>query len=64
MYRLKKAYMPENSGDSFDYGYDVVVAEDSLRGQGKGLSLYIESETGKDMQLLGWAIQASLNRNP
>jgi hypothetical protein len=64
LYKLNKLYIPEDSGDSFTYGYDVVVASDGLEGQGKALSLYFESETGKDCQILGWAVQASINKRP
>ena len=32
----------------------MVVTKNKLRGSGKCLSLYIKSEQGKDMKLLGW----------
>jgi hypothetical protein len=66
MYRLPPSYHTPEGGDTenFDFGFDVIVAEDSLRGSGKGVSLYIESEAGKDMVLLGWAMEASLMRRP
>jgi hypothetical protein len=54
-YRLLRNYIPENASDSFDYGDKIIVTKNKLRGSGKTLSLYIKSETGKDMKLQGWA---------
>jgi hypothetical protein len=64
MYKLNPLYVPVNAADTFDYGYDVVVVEDSVTGMGKGMSLYFESEDGKDCRLLGWGVQVSINRKP
>lgn len=44
------------SGDPFDYGPIVIETKNKLRGSGKSLSLYFQSEAGKDMKLLGWGI--------
>ena len=57
-YRLNRLYTPTGASDAFNYGEDVIVTKNKLRGSGKALSLYIKSETGKDMKLLGWAVQA------
>jgi hypothetical protein len=54
-YRLNRNYTPSGAGDTFDYGDAVIVTKNKLRGSGKVLSLKISSETGKDMQLLGWS---------
>lgn len=54
-YRLTRNYIPSGAGDTFDYGDAVIVTKNKLRGSGKVLSLKIQSETGKDMQLLGWS---------
>jgi hypothetical protein len=56
-YRLLRNYIPSGAGDTFDYGDSVIVTKNKLRGSGKVVSLKIQSETGKDMQLLGWAMQ-------
>jgi hypothetical protein len=56
-YRLLRNYVPSGAGDPFDYGDSVIVTKNKLRGSGKVVSLKIQSETGKDMQLLGWAMQ-------
>ena len=58
-YRLLRNYIPSGAADTFDYGDSVIVTKNKLRGSGKCLSLKIESEAGKDMKLLGWAISAS-----
>ena len=54
-YRYTRNYIPDSVADTFDYGQSVIVTKNKLRGKGKALSLYIYSETGKDMHLLGWA---------
>ena len=55
-YRFKRNYIPSGTGDTFDNGDRVVVTKNKLRGSGRSLSLYIQSEYGKDMKLLGWAV--------
>jgi len=55
-YRLKRQYIPSGSSDIFDYGHSVITTKSKLRGRGKSLSLYIQSEDGKAMHLLGWGI--------
>ena len=57
-YRLNRLYTPTGASDDFNYGESVIVTKNKLRGSGKSLSLYIRSSTGKDMKLLGWAVQA------
>jgi len=63
-YRFKRMYTPTGAADTFDYGYDVIVTKNKLRGSGRSLSLLIESEEGKDMRLLGWALIVSGGSNP
>jgi len=58
-YRLVKPHLGSTVPASFDYGYDVVVTKNKLRGYGKALSLYITSETNKDLRILGWGMQLS-----
>tara|TARA_R110000744_G_scaffold293208_1_gene403652 strand:+ start:931 stop:3180 length:2250 start_codon:yes stop_codon:yes gene_type:complete len=55
-YRYKRNYIPTGTSDTFDYGKNIIVTKSKLRGNGKALSLRIESETGKDCKLLGWAV--------
>jgi len=58
-YRIKLNYIPESVSDTFNYGYTVITTKNRLRGKGRALSLYITSEVGKDMHLLGWAVSYS-----
>lgn len=58
-YRLLRPYIPSGPADTFDYGERVIVTKNKLRGSGRALSLKIQSETGKDMKLLGWAMEAT-----
>lgn len=60
-YRLRRAYLPEDSLDDFDYGYDVVVTKNKLRGRGRALSLRMRSEPGKNMHILGWGMAITGN---
>jgi hypothetical protein len=55
-YRLKRNYIPTGVGDTFDYGFEVVTTKNKLRGSGAALALRLESEEGKDMHVLGWAV--------
>lgn len=55
-YRYKRNYIPTGDSDTFDYGKNIIVTKSKLRGNGKALSLRIESSAGKDLKLLGWAV--------
>lgn len=63
-YRLLRNYIPSGASDEFDYGDSVIVTKNKLRGSGKSLSLKIQSEAGKDMKLLGWALSAIATSKP
>lgn len=63
-YRLRRPYLPQSADDPFTYGEHVVVTKSKLRGVGRALSLLIESEEGKDMRLLGWAMLMTGNSSP
>lgn len=43
-------------GDPFDYGERVIVTKNKLRGSGRAISLFIQSDAGKDLRLLGWGM--------
>jgi hypothetical protein len=62
-YKILRNYLPENVSDTFDYGDKVIVTKNKLRGSGKTLSLYIKSEEGKDMKLLGWGTPVTMSNN-
>lgn len=51
-------YTP-SSGTDFDSGFPITITKNKVRGSGKALRLRFESETGKDFDLLGWAINFS-----
>lgn len=53
-YRLLRQYNPSGVTDQFNYGEDVVVTKNRMLGRGRTVSIKFSSETGKDMQLLGW----------
>lgn len=55
-YKLGRHYIPTGVGDTFSYGQSVVTTKNKIRGSGKALSIRIDSEAGKDMQLLGWSL--------
>ena len=63
-YRLLRNYIPSGAADSFDYGDAVIVTKNKLRGSGKTISLKIQSEAGKDMQILGWGVTATATSKP
>ena len=63
-YRLLRNYIPSGIADPFDYGEGVIVTKNKLRGSGKTLSLYIRSEVGKDMRILGWGVTVTADTKP
>ncbi len=63
-YRFNHNYIPSGAADIFDYGDSVIVTKNRLRGTGKCLSLKIQSSTGKDMKILGWAIKVTGDGTP
>lgn len=48
-----------SSGDELDYGERVIITKNKLRGSGRTLSLLFRSQDGKDMKLLGWALDGT-----
>lgn len=55
-YRLLRVYIPNDVNDPFDYGETVIKTKLRMRGKGHAFSIRYESESGKDMQLLGFGI--------
>lgn len=55
-YRYNRNYIPSSVADDYDTGDKVIVTKNKLRGNGRALSLYFQSEAGKDMKIYGWAI--------
>ncbi len=60
-YRLLRNYTPSGVADTFDYGESIIMTKNKLRGSGKVISFKMRSETGKDLQLLGWAMVVTAN---
>jgi hypothetical protein len=58
-YRYTRNYIPSGPLDAFDTGDGVLVTKNKLRGIGRSLSLKLQSEPGKDMKVLGWAVRMS-----
>src|SRR5690606_25759299 len=60
VYRFRRKYTP-SSGTDFDSGFPVIVTKNKLRGVGRALRLRFSSESGKDFDIVGWAISFSGN---
>lgn len=45
------------------FGFPVSLSRNSIRGSGKSVQIKFSSESGKDMQLLGWAMIMTVNTN-
>lgn len=60
-YRFNRAFIAGGVGDTFDYGQAVITTKSKLRGRGKALRFRLDSEAGKDLQLIGWAINVTGN---
>lgn len=61
VYRYKRPYFIANSFDEYDNGFETVVTKNKLRGRGKALSIYFETEQGKDCRILGWNLSLTGN---
>lgn len=54
--RPRRYFIPSDSTDTRNDGFGIWKSKLKIRGKGEALVLRFESETGKDFQLLGWAI--------
>jgi hypothetical protein len=63
-YKLLRNYIPSGVSDPFDYGDSVIVTKHKLRGHGRCLSLKIQSEQGKALNLLGWGLSVNAHDKP
>lgn len=61
-YRYRKPIFITGPSDTFDNGFKTVVSKSKLRGRGRALSLYIETEPDKDCHVLGWNLQLTGNQ--
>ncbi len=62
VYRHKRLFMPSSVNDTFDNGYSVVTSKSKLRGRGKAFSMRMETEPGKDCQIIGWSLNVNGNQ--
>lgn len=60
-YRYRRPYFIVDANDEYDNGYEVVTSKNKLRGRGRALSLYFETEAGKDCHILGWNLSLTGN---
>jgi hypothetical protein len=54
LYRMVNYPVVNPSNLTFSYPYDTIVARTKIRGKGRVLRMRFESETGKDLNLIGW----------
>lgn len=60
-YRYRRPYFITSSEDAYDSGYETIVSKSKLRGRGRAISLYLETEPEKDCQILGWSLSLTGN---
>lgn len=63
-YRYKRPYFIADISDTYDNGFETVVTKNKLRGRGKAMSLYFETEPRKDCRILGWSLALTGNNLP
>lgn len=51
------------SGDGNNQGFEVIATKHKIRGRGRSFALYIASEEGKSLDLLGISVVAGINAN-
>lgn len=59
VYRIARNYLPKDFSDSFDYGHELIMTKNRLRGTGRAITLHFETEADKDLKLLGWSLAVS-----
>lgn len=59
-YRPSRYYFTSDE-DGSDGGSNIITSKTKLRGRGRVLSLKMETEPGKDCQLLGWSTVMGVN---
>lgn len=60
-YRYPRGYLPSNTTDDMDTGFELITTRNKLRGIGRAVSLYFETEPYKDCKIIGWSL--ALNGN-
>ena len=61
VYRYRRGYSVNSPSDPYDTGFELITTKNKLRGQGRAVSLYFETEEGKDCRIVGWNININGN---
>ena len=60
-YRYTRGFIPA-TGVPFDTGFSLITTKNKLRGRGKAVSIYFETEPEKDCKLVGWNLNINGNK--
>lgn len=60
-YKYHKPYLISDIDDPYDTGFTTVVTKNKLRGRGRALSIYFETEPYKNCILIGWDLAITGN---
>jgi len=63
LYRMVNYPIVDPNNLTFTYPYDTIVARTKIRGKGRVLRMRFESETGKELNLIGWETVDASNTN-
>lgn len=63
IYKHRRLFTPDDASSDYDDGYPLVIAKSKIPGKGQALSLKYSCASGKDMQLVGWAVMYNKNMN-
>lgn len=61
VYRYARGYLVNSTSDPYDTGFELITTKNKLRGMGKAVSLYFETEPLKDCHIAGWNININGN---
>jgi hypothetical protein len=59
-YRIRRPLLV-SGGEDYDTGFETVVTKNKIRGRGRAFALYMETEPGKDCNILGWNLTVNGN---
>ena len=61
VYRYRRGYLVSSATDPYDTGFELITTKNKLRGQGRAVSIYFETEPLKDCRIVGWNINVNGN---
>lgn len=64
VYRYRHYYLPVDSDDPYDTGFETIFTRNKIRGMGKAVSLYWYTEPLKDFHLYGWSMIFDMGTQP